>query len=221
LVYGNLKNCNTKQEEEMKKILLGIGVTGALIIAIYIPMPLAQQDKEVLSKKQAQAEVAADSDRYVIGSEDVLYIHVWKEETLSKTVSVRMDGKISMPLIDEIQATGLTPLQLKEILTERLKEFVGIPTVTVIVMEANSFKVYISGQIKSSGVYRLRSETTLAQIISMAGGLGEWANQSKIIIIRKENGKEKRFTINYKKIVKGEDLDSNILLKAGDTIIVP
>jgi len=205
----------------MKKILLGIGVTGALIIAIYIPMPLAQQDQEVLSKKQAQAEVAADSDHYVIGSEDVLYIHVWKEETLSKTVSVRMDGKISMPLIDEIQATGLTPLKLKEILTERLKEFVGIPTVTVIVMEANSFKVYISGQVKNSGVYRLRSETTLAQIISMAGGLGEWANQSKIIIIRKENGKEKRFTINYKKIVKGEDLNSNILLKAGDTIIVP
>jgi len=205
----------------MKKILLGIGVTGALIIAIYIPMPLAQQDQEVLSKKQAQAEVAADSDRYVIGSEDVLYIHVWKEETLSKTVSVRMDGKISMPLIDEIQATGLTPLQLKEILTERLKEFVGIPTVTVIVMEANSFKVYISGQVKSPGVYRLRSETTLAQIISMAGGLGEWANQSKIIVIRKENGKEKRFTINYKKIVKGEDLNSNIILKAGDTIIVP
>jgi polysaccharide export outer membrane protein len=126
-----------------------------------------------------------------------------------------------MPLIDEIQAAGLTPLKLKEILTERLKEFVGIPTVTVIVMEANSFKIYISGQVKTPGVYRLRSETTLAQILSVAGGLGEWANQSKIIVIRKENGKEKRFTINYKKIIKGEDLDSNILLKAGDTIIVP
>jgi polysaccharide export outer membrane protein len=221
LVYGNLKNCNTKQEEEMKKILLGIGVTGALIIAIYIPMPLAQQDKEVLSKKQAQAEVAADSDHYVIGSEDVLYIHVWKEEGLSKTGSVRMDGRISMPLVDDVQAAGLTPLQLKEVLTEKLKEFVELPNVTVIVMEANSFKVYISGLIRSPGVYRLRSETTLAQIISMAGGLGEWANQSKIIIIRKENGKEKRFTINYKKIVKGEDLDSNIILKPGDTIIVP
>jgi polysaccharide export outer membrane protein len=88
-------------------------------------------------------------------------------------------------------------------------------------MEANSFKVYISGQISKPGIYRLRSDTTLAQIISMAGGLTEWANQKKIIIIRKENGKEKRFTINYKKIVKGEDLSSNILLKSGDTIIVP
>jgi polysaccharide export outer membrane protein len=88
-------------------------------------------------------------------------------------------------------------------------------------MEANSFKVYISGQISKPGIYRLRSDTTLAQIISIAGGLNEWANQKKIIIIRKENGKEKRFTINYKKIVKGEDLSSNIILKSGDTIIVP
>jgi polysaccharide export outer membrane protein len=204
----------------MKKLVTA-GMIGLAIFSIMTPVAYPQGDKEIILKKEAQAEVAADSDHYVIGSEDVLYIHVWREETLSKTVSVRMDGKISMPLIDEIQAAGLTPLKLKEILTERLKEFVEIPTVTVIVMEANSFKVYISGQIKSPGVYRLRSETTLAQIISMAGGLGEWANQKKIIVIRKENGKEKRFTVNYKKIVQGKDLNSNITLKSGDTIIVP
>jgi polysaccharide export outer membrane protein len=157
----------------------------------------------------------------VIGAEDVLYIHVWREETVTKTVSVRMDGMISIPLVDESQAAGLTPLQLKEKLTERLKQFIENPNATVVVMEANSFKVYISGQISKPGIYRLRSDTTLAQIISMAGGLTEWANQKKIIIIRKESGKEKRFTINYKKIVKGEDLDSNIILKSGDTIIVP
>ena len=87
-------------------------------------------------------------------------------------------------------------------------------------MEANSFKVYISGQIRTPGVYRLRSETNIAQIISMAGGFTEWANQKKIIIIRKENGKEKRITVNYQKITKG-DFSSNIILKAGDTIIIP
>ena len=205
----------------MRKILLSVGVIGVLIISIYIPMSYPQEDKDILLKKQAQAEIAADSDRYVIGAEDVLYIHVWGEQNLSKQVAVRIDGKISMPLVDEIQAAGMTPLQLKEKLTKRLKEFVGAPNVTVIVMEANSFMVYISGSINKPGVYRLRSETTLAQMISMAGGLGEWANPSKIVVIRKENGKEKRFTINYKKIVKGEDLNSNILLKAGDTIIVP
>jgi polysaccharide export outer membrane protein len=209
------------QEDEMKKFWIGAGVIGVLMVCCFIPMAYPQGDKEIILEKQAKAEIPADSDRYIIGSEDILYIHVWREETLSKTVSVRMDGMISIPLLDEIQAAGITPLQLKERLTERLKQFIESPNVTVIVMEANSFKVYISGQIRSSGVYRLRSETTLAQIISMAGGLGEWANQSKIIIIRKENGKEKRFTINYKKIVKGEDLNLNIILKAGDTIIVP
>ena len=207
----------------MKKIkkLVTIGIIGLAIFFISTPVAYPQNDKEVLLKKQSQAEVAADSDRYIIGAEDVLYIHVWREETVTKTVSVRMDGMISIPLVDEIQSAGLTPLQLKEKLTERLKQFIENPNVTVVVMEANSFKVYISGQISKPGIYRLRSDTTLAQIISMAGGLTEWANQKKIIIIRKENGKEKRFTINYKKIVKGEDLDSNIILKSGDTIIVP
>ena len=204
----------------MKK-LFNIGIIIVWAVLIFNSVAYPQADKEILLRKEAQAEIAADSDRYVIGAEDVLYIHVWREETVTKTVSVRMDGKISIPLVDEIQAAGLTPLQLKEKLTERLKQFIENPNVTVVVMEANSFKVYISGQISKPGIYRLRSDTTLAQIISMAGGLTEWANQKKIIIIRKENGKEKRFTINYKKIVKGEDLDSNIILKSGDTIIVP
>jgi polysaccharide export outer membrane protein len=146
---------------------------------------------------------------------------VWKEEHLSRTVPVRIDGKISIPLVDEIQAAGLTPLQLKELLMKRLKEFVDIPNISVMVMEANSFKVYISGQVRNPGVYRLRSETTLLQIIPMAGGFTDWANQKKILIIRKENGKEKRMTVNYKKILKGDDKSSNVILKSGDTIIVP
>jgi len=204
----------------MKK-LFNIGIIIVWAVLIFNSIAYPQADKEILLKKEAQAEIAADSDRYIIGAEDVLYIHVWREETVTKTVSVRMDGMISIPLVDEIQAAGLTPLQLKEKLTERLKQFIEHPNVTVVVMEANSFKVYFSGQVKTPGVLRLRSETSLAQAISMVGGLTEWANQKKIIIIRKENGKEKRFTINYKKIVKGEDLDSNIILKSGDTIIVP
>jgi polysaccharide export outer membrane protein len=204
----------------MKKLINGVVI--ACAIFLFISIAYSQADKEILLKKEAQAEIAADSDSYVIGSEDVLYIHVWGEEkTLSKQVTVRIDGKISMPLVDDIQATGLTPLQLKGKLTERLKDFVEAPNVTVIVMEANSFKVYVSGQVKTPGVLRLRNETSLAQAISMVGGLTEWANQSKIIIIRKEDGKEKRFTINYKKIISGKDLKSNIILKAGDTIIVP
>ena len=191
-------------------------------VFISVSVVSGQKDKEILLKKEAQAEVPADSDSYIIGAEDVLYIHVWGEDkTLSKQITVRIDGKISMPLVDDIQAAGLTPLKLKEKLTERLKDFVDTPNVTVVVMEMNSFKVYVSGQVKNPGVFRLRAETSLVQVISMEGGFTEWASQSKIIVIRKENGKEKRFTINYKKIVKGDDLSLNILLKAGDTIIVP
>jgi polysaccharide export outer membrane protein len=184
-------------------------------------MVYPQEGKEVLLQKQSQAEVAADSDRYIIGPEDTLYIHVWKEEHLSRTLPVRMDGRISMPLIDEVQAAGLTPLQLKEVLTKKLKEFMDAPSVSVMVMEANSFKVYVSGQIKAPGVYRLKSETSLAQVIAMAGGFTEWANPKKILVIRNKEGKEKRFTVNYNKIIRGDDPGSNILLKPGDTLIVP
>ena len=126
-----------------------------------------------------------------------------------------------MPLIDEIEAAGLTPKQLKERIREKLKEFMENPVVSVTVSEANSFKVFVSGQVKSSGVYRLRSETTILQIIPMVGGLTEWADQKKILVIRKEGGKDKRITVNYKKLVKDGDLSQNVLLKAGDTIIVP
>jgi polysaccharide export outer membrane protein len=207
--------------KKFKKLVMA-GMIGLAIFSISPPLASPQEDKEILMKKEAQAEIPADSDSYIIGSEDVLYIHVWGEDkTLSKQVTVRMDGKISMPLVDDVQATGLTPLQLKEKVTEKLKQFVDSPTVTVIVMEANSFKVYVSGQVKSPGVLRLRTETSLAQAIAMVGGFTDWANQSKIIIIRKENGKEKRFTINYKKIIQGKDLNSNITLERGDTIIVP
>lgn len=202
----------------MRKALI-IVIIGALVL--FHTLVFAQQEKEVLLKKQAQSEIKADSSDHVIGPEDVLYIHVWREEAITRTVPVRMDGNISLPLIDEVQAAGLTPLQLKEVLTEKLKKFVDLPNVSVMVMEANSYKIYISGQVRSPGVYRLRSETSILQIIPMAGGFTEWANQKKILIIRKESGKEKRITVNYKNIVEGKESGGNIVLKPGDTIIVP
>lgn len=204
----------------MKRKIFNI-ILFIFILSLPHALVFSQTDQEILSKKQTQAEMGVDSDRYVIGAEDILYIHVWREEALSRTVPVRMDGFISLPLIHEVKAAGLTPLQLKEELIKRLKEFIETPNVSVMVMEANSFKVYVSGQVRNPGVYRLRSETTLLQIIPMAGGFTDWANQKRILIIRKEEGKERRFVINYKKLMQGEDLQSNIVLKAGDTIIVP
>ena len=204
----------------MKK-LLNFGGMGIFLLFIIANMAYPQADKEILSRKEAQVEIGTDSDQYVIGAEDVLSIHVWKEDAFTKTIPVRMDGKISLPLVQEIKAAGLTPLQLKEVLTRRLKEFIENPVVSVTVTEANSYKVYVSGQVKTPGVYRLRSETSVAQIIPMAGGFTDWANQKKILIIRNENGREKRMTVNYRKIMRGSDPDSNVILKAGDTIIVP
>ena len=203
----------------MKKTLWMTGMVWAVLWVLSPMVVYSQAEKEALSKKQAQGEVVADSSQYVIGPEDSLYIHVWKEENLSRTVPVRIDGKISLPLIDEIQAAGLTPLQLKENLVKRFRDFVDIPNVSVIVMEANSFKVFVSGYVRTPGVVRLRSETTILQVISMVGGFTEWANQKKVLVLRKENGKEKRITVNCKKIISGDE--PNFILKSGDTIVVP
>jgi len=175
--------------------------------------------KEELQKKQAKAAVAADSGTYIIGPEDVLYIYVWKEENLSRTVPVRMDGMISIPLVDDVKAAGLTPLQLKELLLAKLREYVDTPDVTVIVTEANSYKVYLQGEVKKPGVMRLRTETSLVQLIVMAEGFTDWADKKKITIIRREGGKETRIRANYKKIIDGEEQD--IVLKSGDIVIVP
>ncbi len=197
---------------------------GAILLSsflMFVPLGQGQEKSDALSQKAAQSGIKADSSDYVIGAEDVLYIHVWKEETLSRTVPVRADGKISLPLIDEIEAAGLTPLQLKETLMKKIKEYVEVPNVSVIVVEPNSFKVYISGQVRNPGVLRLRSESSLLQVIPMCGGFTEWANQKKIVVIRKEGGQEKRITVNYKKMIEGKGRETNFQLKPGDIIIVP
>ena len=196
------------------------GIIGSLVFFISTLMAYPQADTQVILKEELLAEGVADRDHYVIGCEDVLYIHVWKEDAISRTLPVRTDGNISLPLIREIKADGLTPRQLEAVITEGLKRFYENPTVSVTVMEINSFKVYVSGQVKLPGVFKLRSKTTILQIIIMAGGFTEWAKQRKILVIRKETGKEMRITVNYKKAMKG-DPRSNITLKPGDTIMVP
>lgn len=177
--------------------------------------------RDELQKKQAKAAVAADSGTYVIGPEDVLYIYVWKEDNLSRTVPVRMDGMISIPLVDDVKAAGLTPLQLKEVLLAKLREYVDTPDVTVIVTEANSYKIYVQGEVRTPGVIRLRTETSLVQAIVLAGGFTDWADKKKITILRKEGGKESRIRVNYNKIIDGDAGHPDVILKSGDIIIVP
>jgi len=204
----------------MKRGCVGNTVFVVLFALLFlVSFAHAQDAKAPAEKKVVKGEMPADTDSYVIGPEDVLFIHVWREELLTRQVPVRMDGKISLPVVNDVQAAGLTPLQLKETLAKQLKEFVDNPEVSVIVMEANSYKVFVSGEVRTPGVYRLRAETTILEVIPMAGGFTEWADKSDITIISKENGKEKRIRANYNRIVKGKD--PAVKLKAGDVIVVP
>ena len=193
---------------------------GLIFLLVILPSSVyPQQNKNAASPQKTQGEVATDSDQYIIGPEDVLFIHIWKEESMSKTVPVRMDGKISLPLVDDVQAAELTPLQLKEVLINKLKNVIDNPTVSVTVIEANSFKVYVAGEVKTPGPFRLRSETSFIQLMTMVGGFTDWADKKKIVITRKEKGTEKRIKVNYKKMIDGEEPD--IVMKRGDMVIVP
>jgi len=162
---------------------------------------------------------ATANPNYVIGPQDVLDISVWKEEQLTKTVPVRPDGKISMPLLNDVQAAGLTPTQLAGQITESLKKFVTDPQVTIIVREINSQRVYLLGEVARAGAYPLLPNMTVLQALSSAGGFTQFANVKKIYVLRVENGKQQKFPFNYKHAL--ESPDENILLKAGDTIVVP
>lgn len=158
---------------------------------------------------------------YVIGPEDVLEIIVWKNAELSKVVTVRPDGRISLPLIGDIQAADVTADALRKSIRERLKEFQKVPAVSVIVQEVNSFSVFILGEVARPGKLQLRSETTFLQALTLSGGFTQFAAVKKIVLLRRENGRDQRIEINYNDIVTGKNPDGNILLKRGDTIVVP
>jgi polysaccharide export outer membrane protein len=202
----------------MKKQLTVVWLVVMIVLTFVLSLSYTRDAVSADPPQKAQSALKTDDDQYIIGPEDVLSIHVWREESLTKTVPVRMDGKISLPLVDDIQAAGMTPLQLKGELTKKLKEYIDDPTVTVTVLEANSFKVYVAGEVKQPGVHILRSETTLVKLIVRVGGFTPFANQRKIIIITRENDVEKRITANYNKIIDGDAPD--VVIRRGDTVIV-
>jgi polysaccharide export outer membrane protein len=167
----------------------------------------------------AQATPPATAD-YVVGVEDQLSITVWKESELTKTVIVRPDGKISFPLIQDLQASGKTPRQLSDTITESLARFIKEPLVTVTVEQINNFKVYMIGELGSQGVLTLKRRTRLLQALALSGGLSPYASK-KIVVVREEGGREVRTEIDYRKVISGEKPELNIYLKPEDTVIVP
>lgn len=156
---------------------------------------------------------------YVIGPDDTLYISVWKEPDLTETLPVRADGMISMPLLNDVRAAGLTPMELGLALTDKLKKYVSDPHVTIVVTQMNSQRVYVTGEVLHPGSMNLTPNMTVLQALSSAG-FTQFANTKGIYVLRNENGTERKFPVNYKRLIKGEG-GQNIALKPADTIVVP
>ncbi len=189
------------------------------------PMPKQKENKQTLTRSvngQDLMPVAATKDpNYVIGPQDVLNISVWREPDISRTVPVRPDGRISLPLLNDVQAAGLTPMQLAAPITERLRKYLADPQVTVIVTEINSQRIYILGEVNRAGTYPLLPNMTVLQALSSAGGFSQFADLKNIYVVRDGNGKQVKFPFNYKEVIKGRKSEQNIPLKSGDTIVVP
>jgi polysaccharide export outer membrane protein len=172
-------------------------------------------------KVGTEHEAATSDPHYVIGAQDVLDVSVWKEPDLSRQVPVRPDGKISLPLLNDVQAAGLTPTELAAQITTGLDKFMTSPQVTVIVSQINSQRIYILGEVSHVGAYVLLPGMTILQALSNAGGFSVFANLKNIYVLRQENGKPQKYPFNYKEVLAGKKTEQNIELKAGDTIVVP
>jgi polysaccharide export outer membrane protein len=158
---------------------------------------------------------------YVIGAQDLLSIVFWREKEMSTDVVVRPDGKISLPLLQDVDAAGYTPKELTGVLVRAASKYVSQPNATVIVKEINSRKVFIVGQVARPGGFPLTGDMTVLQLIALAGDVLEYAKSKDVVIVRKENHGERRFNFNYKDVIKGKHVEQNILLSSGDTVIVP
>jgi polysaccharide biosynthesis/export protein len=157
---------------------------------------------------------------YVLGSDDQLHITVWKETDFTVSLPVRPDGKISLPLINDIQAAGLTPMQLRDSITEKLKKYIADPRVTVVVTAMNSRRVFVSGEVLHTGAMPLLPNMTMLQALA-AAGFTQFANLKGIYVLRMENGKQVRIPFNYRQVIKGNHPEQNIPLRPGDTVVVP
>ena len=182
------------------------------------PKPAPPQASAPASTTVGGVELPRD---YVIGADDVLGIIYWKDKDMTTDAHVRPDGRIALPLLNDVQAAGLTPEQLRKKLTEESQKYMEDPSITVVIREINSRKAFITGEVNKPGPYPLLSPTSVMQLIAMAGGLKEYANSKGIIIMRTENGKQISLKFNYKDVVSGKNLKQNIELSPGDTVVVP
>jgi polysaccharide biosynthesis/export protein len=217
----------------IKRLIIG----SALIALMSIAAPRSSMAQTSSGGEPAKSDIPASqpvsndsgtmskphNPTYIIGANDTLAINVWKEPDVSRIILVRSDGKISLPLVGEVQASGETPLQLEQIITNRLKTYISDPVVTVMVQESKSKTFNILGQVSKPGAYPLTSSmTTVLDAIALAGGFRDFAKKKSIYVLRKDaNGQVQRLPFNYNDVIKGKNSDQNITLKADDTIVVP
>lgn len=169
----------------------------------------------------ANSTAKPHDDTFVIGNDDVLAINVWKEPDISRSIPVRSDGRISLPLVGEVQAAGLTPAKLEKEIATRLKNYISEPEVTVMVQQVNSQKFNILGQVAKPGSYLLTNSPTVLDAIALAGGFRDFAKKKSIYVLRQSPGGESRLPFNYKDVSQGKNMTQNVRLEPGDTIIVP
>jgi polysaccharide biosynthesis/export protein len=196
-------------------VAIGVGMCGAADGPQVIQSPPLSE-----SGGAATLPPAVPPD-YVIGAQDLLSIVFWREKEMSTDVVVRPDGKISLPLLQDVDAAGYTPKELTGVLVRAASKYVSQPNATVIVKEINSRKVFIVGQVARPGGFPLTGDMTVLQLIALAGDVLEYAKSKDVVIVRKENHGERRFNFNYKDVIKGKHVEQNILLSSGDTVIVP
>ena len=187
------------------------------------PAPAAATADKQAGEKPGEGSRSAHSDSsYVIGADDVLAVNVWKEPDVSRSVPVRSDGKISLPLVGELTAGGQTPLQLEQEITKRLASYISEPEVTVIVQDSKSQRINILGMVARPGTYMLTGSATILDAIAMAGGFRDFAKQKQIYVLRTNaDGTEKRLAFNYKDVIKGKNPEQNVRLLPRDTVVVP
>lgn len=212
----------------MRSVILIMLAT--LLLANSAPLsgqdPATQEKKEQPGGSKNQAPTASgpasiDDPTYKIGAQDVLKIDVWREDQLTRTVPVRPDGKISLPLLNDIQAVGLTPMELANTIRDELKKYINNPQVTVSIAEINSRRVYVTGEVTRPGAFPLLPSMTVLQALTSAGGFTQFAKTKSIYVLRMQGEKQVKHPFNYQDVIRGKKPEENIQLEPGDTIIVP
>jgi polysaccharide biosynthesis/export protein len=221
-------NCHSKNIDRLRRFTWALLLPCSLVVAsVSLAAQAPKSNAPPVQPNTAPPATMRAPDvvvpgNYVIGTDDVLAIVFWRDkEMTTDSARVRPDGRIALPLLNEIQAAGLTPEDLQKKITEESKKYMEDASVTVVVKEINSLKVFITGQVNKPGPYPLTSATSVIQLISLAGGLTEYANTKNILIMRKDADKQVSLKFNYKEVSSGKNLKQNIELKPGDTVIVP